>query len=115
MQVPKDTSIHIKPSKKYMTYNLKKELPSILLVLISWALGWYFYSHFPAQVVTHWNFYGEPDAWGKGSVNALVFPGILTGMYLLFFMLPKFDPKKDRYPEFEKVYTRLSYDSGLFS
>lgn len=92
-----------------MTYNLKKELPSLLLVLISWALGWYFYSHFPAKVVTHWNFYGEPDAWGKGSVNALVFPGILTGMYLLFFMLPKFDPKKDRYPEFEKVYTIFKF------
>lgn len=88
-----------------MRYNLKKELPSIIMVLISWALGWYFFQNFPYTVVTHWNFYGQPDSWGKGTTHALVLPGVITGMYLLFLALPYLDPKKERYEEFKKVYT----------
>lgn len=88
-----------------MKYSLKTELSSLLIVIASWLLGWYFYNHFPAQVVTHWNFYGNPDSWGKGTTNALVIPSIITGMYLLFLALPFLDPKKERYQEFAKVYT----------
>lgn len=92
-----------------MNIKLKNELPSIFLVLVSWVLGWYFYSHFPAQVVTHWNFYGEADNWGKGTTNAIALPMVITGMYLLFLFLPKFDPKKERYAEFEKVYNIFKF------
>lgn len=87
-----------------MRYNFKKELPSIVLVLASWALGWYFFNHFPATVVSHWNFAGVPDGWSKGTTNALAIPGVLTGMYLLFLFLPMVDPKKERYEEFGKTY-----------
>jgi len=87
-----------------MPYNFKKELPAILIVIASWALGWYFFQHFPAQVVTHWNFYGEADNFGKGTTNALAIPSLITGMYLLFLVLPMLDPKKERYEEFKKVY-----------
>jgi uncharacterized membrane protein len=88
-----------------MNYNFKKELPSFIILAIAWVAGWYFYQHFPAQVVTHWNFYGQPDAWGGKTANAWMFPGILTAMYILFSILPNFDPRKDRYPEFGKVYS----------
>lgn len=87
------------------SYNFKKEFPALLIVIASWILGWYFYQNFPAQVVTHWNFYGVPDSWGKGTTHALVLPGVITGMYLLFLALPYLDPKKERYEEFQKVYT----------
>lgn len=103
MQVFKDTSIRTKPSKN-MKYEFKKELPAILMVLASWVLGWYFYMHFPDRVVTHWNFAGTPDAWGSKTTNVWAMPGLLTGMYLLFTVLPLVDPRKDRYPEFIGVY-----------
>lgn len=92
-----------------MNYNFKKELPSLLLVAASWILGWYFYQNFPGTVVSHWNFYGEPDAWGKGTSQALLLPGIITGMHLLFWALPALDPKKERYQEFQKVYTVFKF------
>ncbi len=87
-----------------MKYELKKEIPALFIVALSWLMGWYFYLHFPEQVVTHWNFSGAPDSWGKGTTNAWAMPGLLTGMYLLFTFLPQVDPRKDRYPEFMNVY-----------
>ena len=87
-----------------MKFSLKKELPSFLLLALAWIAGWYFYNHFPDKVVSHWNFYGEPDAWGKGTTNALAIPSLITGIYLLFLALPLFDPKKERYEEFKKTY-----------
>jgi len=86
------------------TYNFKKELPAILIIIASWVLGWYFFQNFPDTVVTHWNFYGQADNWGKGTTNAIAIPLLITGMYLLFLVLPKLDPKKERYEEFKKVY-----------
>ncbi|MBI5530213.1 MAG: SdpI family protein [Candidatus Doudnabacteria bacterium] len=90
-----------------MKYELKKELFSLLILGLAWAAGWYFYQHFPATVVTHWNFNGTPDAWGSKSTNAWGIPGLLTGMYLLFTFLPQIDPRKDRYPEFLGVYRKF--------
>lgn len=87
-----------------MRYNIKKEFPALLMLGLAWLAGWYFYMNFPDRVVTHWNFAGTPDSWGKGTTNALAIPSVITGMYLLFLFLPMLDPKKERYEEFGKVY-----------
>lgn len=87
-----------------MSFDLKKETPSLLIVLATAIIGWYFYQNFPATVVTHWNFYGVADGWGKGTTNAIAIPSVIVGMYMLFLVLPFLDPKKERYQEFQKVY-----------
>lgn len=87
----------IKPS-------LKTEILPIAAVVISIALSFYFYGRFPESVPTHWNFAGEVDGWSSRSVAAFLFPVIITGIYLLFLAFPYFDPKKDRYEQFRKVY-----------
>jgi len=87
-----------------MKFTLKKELPSFLLLALAWIAGWYFFQHFPDRVVSHWNFYGQPDGWSGKTANAWGFPGLLTFMWLLLTFLPYLDPKKERYQEFEKVY-----------
>ncbi len=88
-------------------YNFKSELPALLILALAWAAGWYFYTHFPAVVVSHWNFNGVPDGWSGKAANALGIPGLLTGMYLLFTFLPLIDPRKNRYPEFIGVYRKF--------
>jgi len=78
-------------------------LPALIIVL-SAALGAYFYNNFPETVVTHWNFAGQADGWGSGKTNAIAMPLVLLAMYLLFLFLPYLDPKKERYEEFGRAY-----------
>lgn len=83
---------------------IKSEIFSFLLLAASWVAAFYFYQHFPDRVVTHWNISGQADGWSGKGFAAFFFPGLLSGIYLMFLILPMFDPKKDRYVEFSKVY-----------
>jgi uncharacterized membrane protein len=80
------------------------EIIPLMLILIATVAGAYFYFNLPAQVAIHWNFAGQPDAYGSGQVQAVVFPLIIVGMYLLFLLLPHLDPKKERYEQFRRTY-----------
>jgi uncharacterized membrane protein len=84
--------------------SIKSEALPILAIIASAILGFYFYAHFPAQVVSHWNFQGMPDRYSGKFTGAFAIPMMLAGMYLLFLILPILDPKRDRYQSFEKVY-----------
>lgn len=76
-----------------------------LVVLASIVLSIYFYMHFPAIVPTHWNIAGNADGWSSREFGAFLFPAILVAIYFLFELLPKIDPRKERYVEFAKVYS----------
>lgn len=82
----------------------KSEAFCWLMIIIAIALSFYFYAHWPNMVVSHWNFQGQPDGYSSKTFNAVFFPLLLLGMYLMFILLPLLDPKKERYGEFEKVY-----------
>lgn len=84
---------------------IKSEIFSLAVLAISIAASFYFYVHFPAQVITHWDFAGQPNGWSGRAFAAFFFPALLIGIYLLFFVLPQLDPKKERYAEFARVYT----------
>ena len=84
--------------------SIKTEIIPLLIIIIVVSLSFYFYSKFPDQVPTHWNFQGEVDDYSSRAVGAFLFPGIIVGMYLLFMILPYSDPKRNRYEQFAKVY-----------
>lgn len=91
--------------KKYMIkYNYKTEIIPILVVILSLVLANYFYVHFPDRVVSHWDINGTPDGFSNRFTGAFAIPGLLVFMYALFFVLPLFDPKKERYESFGHVY-----------
>lgn len=79
----------------------------IAVVVASIILSVYFYRHFPATVPIHWNIAGEVDNWSSKSFGAFLLPILLVAIYFLFELLPKIDPRKERYPEFAKVYSIL--------
>lgn len=76
----------------------------MLLIVAAWVLAFYFYAHFPEQVVSHWNYYGQPDDYSGRATGAFAIPALLAGMYLLFLALPWLDPRSERYAEFGKIY-----------
>lgn len=89
---------------KPIKFNPKIETFPILLLLLTSIASIYFYSVFPEQVPTHWNFAGEVDDYSSKAVGAFLIPGIMVLMYGLFWVLPYLDPKKERYAQFAKVY-----------
>ena len=84
--------------------NIKTEAVPVILVIASWIFAVYFYANFPAQVVTHWDFQGQPNGYMGKIGGAFAIPGLLTGIYLLFLGLPLLDPKGERYAEFGGIY-----------
>ncbi len=87
-----------------MKPTLKTEIVPLLLIAASTALGFYFYSVFPETVPMHWNVYGQADNWGSRLAGAIIGPAIVTGMYLLFLIIPLIDPKKEKYEQFKKPF-----------
>lgn len=83
---------------------IKTEFIALCLIILSLATGVYFYNNLPERIAIHWNFAGQPDGYGSGQTQALVFPAMVIGMYLLFLVFPYLDPKKERYEQFSKVY-----------
>lgn len=83
---------------------LKTEILSLIMIVASFVLAFYFYQNFPDQVPTHWNFQGQADGWSSAGVGAFMIPFVLLGMYVLFLVIPLIDPKKDRYQEFAGTY-----------
>jgi len=94
--------------------SFKTEIIPILLVLVYVVASFYFYANFPARVITHWGFDGEPNGWSSPVFAAFFFPALILGIYLMFLALPLLDPKKDRYAEFSGTYHLLKVIFVLF-
>lgn len=95
------------------------ETLSILLVLSTIVLAYYFYQILPDQIITHWNAQGVADDWGSKTTHVILIPAITIGMYLLFKLLPKIDPKKLNYSQFSTAYKGLqvlliAFFTGMF-
>ena len=94
---------------KKIEYNLKRELPLILIILVSFAISIYFYPMMPDRVPTHWNFKGEVDGYSGKLTGTFMMPVTNLIMYGLFLVLPLVDPKKHNYKLFSSTYVFFRY------
>ncbi|MDO8668299.1 MAG: SdpI family protein [bacterium] len=83
---------------------IKTEFIPLAMILLTLFSSVYFYNNLPERVATHWNIAGQVDAYGSGQTQAVAFPLLIVGMYILFLLIPFLDPKKERYKQFNKVY-----------
>lgn len=83
---------------------IKTEFIPLLLIILTLASAAYFYNKLPERIAIHWNFSGQADGYGSGQAQAVFFPLMIIGMYVLFLLIPYLDPKKERYEQFSKVY-----------
>lgn len=83
---------------------IKQEIIPIIVLILSIASSFYFYNKFPDTVASHWNFQGEVDGYSSSFIGAFMIPIMLVVFYFAMLFLPKFDPKKERYEDFAKVY-----------
>jgi uncharacterized membrane protein len=77
---------------------------NIFLIVLTFAVGLLFYSRLPAQMPMHWNIRGEIDNYMPKEQAAWWLPVMMVIMWVVFQVLPKFDPKKDKYHLFRHEY-----------
>ena len=82
----------------------KSEYLIILLVIISFALGWYFYPQLPERVASHWNEKGEVNGYMSRFWGAFILPVINLIMAVLFLIIPRIDPLKHNIVTFRKYF-----------
>jgi uncharacterized membrane protein len=97
------------------TIKIKNEIPVILLIIGVYIAAFFVYPHLPEQIPVHWNIHGEVDNYiNKGLLSLLLFPTIILTMYLLLLFVPYLDKHKERYVQFQKVYTIIKFALVLF-
>lgn len=73
--------------------NLKKEIPSILIVLLPFIYLAYVWDQLPDNVPMHWNLQGEITRYGS-KAELILIPILLPLLaYGIFLVAPKIDPK----------------------
>lgn len=95
-------------------FNIKRELPLLLMIIAAFAVSAYFYPMLPDKIPTHWNFKGEINGYSNKLSGALIMPIINLFMYVMFLFLPVLDPKKENYKLFESTYIYFRYLFHIF-
>ncbi len=93
---------------------LKQDWLIIILILLGFALGIYFYPLLPDRVPIHWNASGEVNGYGSKLFGTFGLPAISLAMYLMFLVLPYIDPRRKNYADFRSTYQFLKYILILF-
>lgn len=73
----------------------------VLFTLVVW-------SQLPERIPIHWNIRGEVDGWAGKWPGAFLLPALGLGMWLLFRVLPRIDPRRVNYERFEPTYWTLA-------
>ena len=84
--------------------NKKIKIIILLLVLLSFAVSFYFYPRIPDKMAAHWNAKGDVDGYMSKFWGAFLFPFILSGLTLFFVIIPMIDPLRENIKKFRKFY-----------
>jgi uncharacterized membrane protein len=90
-----------------------KFLP-IIFILLNFALAIYFYPQLPDQLASHWNSNGEVDSYMSREMGTLLLPILSVAIYLLMLYLPRLDPLKKNYKQFQSEYSSFILVISVF-
>jgi len=82
----------------------KGEIKAFILILISFAVGLYFFPLLPEKVASHWNAQGQVNGYLPKFWGAFLMPVISLGLLLIFMLIPRIDPKKENIKKFRKYF-----------
>jgi len=80
---------------------------SLVLIVLSFALGACFFEQLPEQMASHWNFAGEVDGYLSKLWGVILLPLMALVMVLIFWLIPKIDPLKKNIDKFRGYYNVL--------
>lgn len=76
---------------------MRRLAPGAIGFAASLAFAGWAYRKLPSDVVTHWGVDGRPDGWSSPLTAVLVFPAIGLLLLLVFWVLPRIDPRREAY------------------
>ncbi len=82
----------------------KSEIIIFGIIILSFAIGIYFYPQMPEKLASHWNAQGQVDGYMSKFWGLFLMPIISVGMLLLFILIPRIDPLKSNIQQFRKYY-----------
>lgn len=92
----------------------KRDWPFILIIILGFAVGIYFYPSMPSRVPIHWNSSGHADNYGPKLWGVFGLPLVNLGIYALMYLLPYIDPRRQNYERFDSTYRFLRYVLCIF-
>ncbi len=82
----------------------KSEIITILIILLSFAIGIYFFPQMSEKMASHWNIRGEVDGYISKFWGLFLIPIFSIGLFLLLILIPKIDPLKENIKKFRKYF-----------
>jgi uncharacterized membrane protein len=86
----------------------KKQILSIIIVLLAFATAIYFEPLMPAKMASHWNGQGMADGYTSKAMALFFFPFFMVVLNLILRFVPRIDPQKENIEKFWN-----SYDSFI--
>ncbi len=74
------------------------------IIILSFAVGIYFYPQMPEEMASHWNIRSEVDGYMSRFWGLFLMPIISIGLLVLFVLIPKIDPLKENIERFRKYF-----------
>lgn len=87
---------------------------SAVLIIINFIIAFLVYPKLPEQVPSHWNFKGEVDGYSGPFAGAFMLPLVLLGCYIMFWLIPRIDPKRANYMKMGRVFWTISSTLIIF-
>jgi uncharacterized membrane protein len=89
-----------------MKFN-RGEVFGLILVVAAVLTSAVLYPRLPEAMPSHWNIHGQPDSFVNKPFGPFVGPAIMTGVLLLFLVLPAISPRGFRFDTFRPVWAIL--------
>jgi len=82
----------------------KSEIIIFGIIILSFAIGIYYYPQMPEKLASHWNAQGQVNGYMSKFWGLFLMPIISMGMLLLFILIPNIDPLKSNIQQFRKYF-----------
>lgn len=74
------------------------------IIILSFAIGIYYYPQMPEKLASHWNAQGQVNGYTSKFSGLFLMPIISVGMLLLFMLIPRIDPLRSNIRQFRKYF-----------
>lgn len=97
-------TLYIHVNKFTHTSLMSKKTIPFIFIIFGIILAFWAWPLMPTTMATHWGISGEVNGYSSKAVGLLIMPFISTIMFIAFSFLPKLEPYRKNFAEFESYY-----------
>lgn len=92
----------------------QKQILNVILILAAFFTAIYFQPLMPAKMASHWDWQGNVDGYMNKDWALFFFPFLMVILNLLFYFIPKIDPRKENIEKFWGSYDAFIVVFNIF-